>query len=243
MLAGLLIVDGGGGRRAAAHGEAKGNGNQGLAVIEKQKAELGAYQRATHGPKNLHELDSPRESLLLCAARKLSQFSAERPRRATKRRQTCRAPYQFKVTDSLILPSVSIMATGLQTALLLDANKRTIRHLRDSHCTVRLKPLNSGFTKHFLLVNSSAETFELLQVAKHGIPSPLSPFQTSSHRKPGLPSVATVEQSPAFSNLGSLTVTSSPDAHAPSVIWRTVPNCYLLSWLYLSVSVSVSSPA
>ena len=79
MLAGLLIVDGGGGRRAAAHGKAKGNGNQGLAVIEKQKAELGAYQRATHGPKNLHELDSPRESLLLCAARKLSQFSAERP--------------------------------------------------------------------------------------------------------------------------------------------------------------------
>jgi hypothetical protein len=84
MLAGLLIVDGER-RRAAAHGKGKDNGNQGLAIIEKQKAELGAYQRATHGPKNLHELISPRESLL-CATCMLSQFSAEHPSRATKRR-------------------------------------------------------------------------------------------------------------------------------------------------------------
>jgi hypothetical protein len=33
MVTGLLCVDGGG-RRAAAHGKRKGNGNQGLAVIE-----------------------------------------------------------------------------------------------------------------------------------------------------------------------------------------------------------------
>ena len=44
MVTGLLIVDGEG-RRTAGHGKQKGNGNQGLAVIEKQKAELGAYQR------------------------------------------------------------------------------------------------------------------------------------------------------------------------------------------------------
>ena len=39
MVTGLLCVDGGR-RRAAAHGKRKGNGNQGLVVIEKQKAEL-----------------------------------------------------------------------------------------------------------------------------------------------------------------------------------------------------------
>lgn len=43
MVTGLLCIDGG--RRAAAHGKRKGNGNQSLAVIEKQKAELWAYQR------------------------------------------------------------------------------------------------------------------------------------------------------------------------------------------------------
>lgn len=38
---------------------------------------------------------------------------------------------------------------------------------------------------------------------------PCRPSQTSSsHQKPGLPGAASVERSPAFSNLGSLTVTS-----------------------------------
>jgi hypothetical protein len=79
MMTGLLCVVGGG-RKAAAHGKRKDNGNQGLAVIEKQKGgAMGLSTLRFRGPKNIHELNPPRESLLLCATCKLYQFSAERP--------------------------------------------------------------------------------------------------------------------------------------------------------------------